>query len=84
MCIQICVSDGYLEIVRGMCVSLCLGLRVCGWELIEFALYVYGGWVGLNEFVWLLVTMYKCLGAVMNKVMRIVWALVYVGWEGVS
>ena len=28
MCIQICVSDGYLEIVRGMCVSFCLGLNV--------------------------------------------------------
>ena len=31
-CSQICVGDGYLEIVRGMCVSLCLGVRVFGWE----------------------------------------------------
>ena len=41
-----------------------------------------GGWVGLNEFVGLLVTMYRCIGAVMTICMRVAWVLVYVGREG--
>ena len=38
--------------------------------------------MGLNEFVGLLVTMYRCIGAVMTICMRVAWVLVYVGREG--
>ena len=38
--------------------------------------------MGLNEFVGLLVTMYRCIGVVMTICMRVAWVLVYVGQEG--
>ena len=38
--------------------------------------------MGLDEFVWLLVTMYRCVCAVMTMCMGVAWVLVYVGQEG--
>ena len=61
----------------------CLIVNDGGGNHIDFALYVQGGGgVGLNEFVGLLVTMYRCIGVVMTICMRVAWVLVYVGREG--
>ena len=38
--------------------------------------------MGLNEFLGLLVTMYRCIGAVMTICMRVAWVLVYVCGRG--